>query len=172
MHVADYVERTVSVTKVVPQPLAGDRCRGYVSLAGQHVDPVEALFAQAAKSPAELAVLLPEHVRAEVAVGTGGVARQADLFGQVEHDRHGQHVMLASERDERPARLRLHARGVDDGQTARGQPLAGDEVEHIEGIGGGRLVILIVAHQTTAEVGGQDLGWGKVPGCERRLARA
>ncbi len=106
------------------------------------------------------------------AVGAGGVARLADLFRQVEHDRDGQHVVLAGQLDELLAALGLHVGGVDDGEPARGEPLAGDVVQDVEGVTAGALVVLVVGDQPPAEVGGDDLGRLEVPAGERGLARA
>ena len=74
---------------------------------------------EAAQRAAQLAALVADDVRAEVAVRPRAVALLADALGQVEHDRDRQHVVLARQRDERLARLGLHVRRVDDGQQSR-----------------------------------------------------
>src|SRR5262249_14292113 len=51
-------------------------------------------------------------------------------------------------------------------------PPAGDEVQHVEGVGAGRLVGLVVGHQPAEEVGRQHLGRPEVLAGERGLAAA
>jgi len=80
--------------------------------------------------------------------------------------------MLAGQFDERPARLRLHARRVDHRQPARGEPLARDVVQHVERVRSGGLVVLVVRDEPAAEVRGDDLGRLEMPGGERRLPRS
>ena len=69
----------------------------------QHVHRAEALALQAAQPAAQLVVLAAQHVRPEVAVGPGGVARRADLSRQVQHDGDRQDVVIAGQLDERRA---------------------------------------------------------------------
>jgi hypothetical protein len=80
---------------------------------------------------------------------------------------------------ERPGQLQesassfgLHVGGVDHSQTATFKPLAGDEVQYLEGGLGGRLVVLVIAHQAPAEIRGDDFGGEEVLRSERRLSRA
>ncbi len=54
----------------------------------------------------------------------------------------------------------------------RGEPLGGDEVQHLEGVVGRGLVVLVVATQAAAGVGRQHLGRLEVLPRERGLARA
>ncbi len=111
------------------------------------------------RRPRRSMVALPaQDVRAEVAVGPAGVAVRADPLGQVEHDGDRQHVVLAGQRDELLARLRLDVRGVHDGQPAGGESLAGDVIQHVEGVAGRRLVVLVVGDQPAAEVAAEHLG--------------
>ena len=56
----------------------------------------------------------------------------ADRSGRFEHDGHRQAVVLAGQLDQRLAGLGLHVGGVDDRQPPQRQPLAGDEVQHLE----------------------------------------
>ena len=100
----------------------------------------------------QLLRLVSDDVRTELAVGPTLITLVAQLFWQVQNDRHRQNMKLASERDQRLARLRLHVRRVDYGQAASSQPLASDEVQDIECIIRGRLGILVVGHQAAAEV--------------------
>src|SRR5207248_3208845 len=53
--------------------------------------------------------------------------------------------------------VRLHVRGVDDGQPPGGKPLARHELQRGERVSGGGLVVLVVGHQASERVGGQHL---------------
>ena len=66
----------------------------------------------------------------------------------------------------------LHVGRVDHGQTSGREALARDEVQHLEGVIGRRLVALVVGDQAAADVGRDDLGRQEVARRERRLARA
>jgi hypothetical protein len=81
----------------------------------------------------------------------------------------GRQWVLLGERDQRPAVLGPDAGGIDDGHLPRGEALAGDEVQHLERIARGRLVVPVVGHEA-AEVRGDDRGVEEVPGGKRRLA--
>ena len=59
-----------------------------------------------------------------------------------------------------------------DRQPPQGQPLAGDEVQHLEGVLRDGLVVLVVADHPPAGVRREDLGRQEVPAGERALARA
>ena len=75
----------------------------------------------------------------------------------------------------RPASLRasaLHVGRVHDGQPPAPQPLAGDVVQEVEGVGGRGLVVLVIGDQAAAEVGRDDLGRRKCSRGEGRLAGA
>ena len=90
--------------------------------------------------------------------GAAALRSWQTALGQVEHDRDRQHVVLAGQRDQRLAGLGLHVGGVDDGQPPARQPLAGDEVQHLERVVGRGLVVLVVGDQAAAEVGREHLG--------------
>ena len=96
----------------------------------------------------------------------------ADPLGQVEHDGHRQAVVLPGQLDERLAGLGLDVGGIDHREPPQGQPLAGDEVEHLEGLVRDRLIVLVVADHPPAGVGREDLGRQEVLAGERALARA
>jgi hypothetical protein len=66
-------------------------------------------------------------------------------------------VLLARERDQRPARLRLHVRRVDDGETGARQAPARHLVQQRERVAGGGQVRLVVADERAEAVGGQHL---------------
>ena len=171
MDVTDHVERTGLVAEVVEQPLSHDGRGADLRDAVQVVDLAEPLLAQAAQRAAELVVLAPDHVRAEVAVRAGGVALHRHRLGDVEDDRDRQHVVLPRQLDERAACGRLRVRGVDDRETSCIQALAGDVVQDVEGGGARGLVVLVVGHQAAAEVAGDHLERPEVLARERRLAR-
>jgi hypothetical protein len=171
VNVADHLERAGLVPQVVVELGPGDRGRADALFAAQRVHGAEPLALQAFQATAQLIALPADDVRAEVAIGAGGVPRYADALGHVEHDRDGQHVMLTGQCDELAACVGLHVGGVDDAEPPGGQPLTDDVVQHVERIRGRRLVVLVVGDQTTAEVGGDDLGRLEVRAGERRLAR-
>ena len=91
-------------------------------------------------------------MRPELAVWPLPIAVLADALGDVEHDRHWQDVVPARQRDERLARVLLDVRGIDDGQAAGGEPLAGNEVERLEGVARRRLVVLVIGYESTEVV--------------------
>ncbi len=155
---------------VVPQRLPLDHGGVDLGLAVQHVDPVESLPAQAAQATAQLGLLLTQDMTSERTVRAGRVTRDAGRLGNIEDDRHGEHVMPPGQLDERLARARLDIGGIGDREPAGGQPLARDEMQHLEGVAGGRLVILVVADQPAAEIRRDHLGGKEVPRGERRLA--
>ena len=106
-----------------------------------------------------------------VPVGPAPVPLLADPLGQVEHDGHRQAVVLPGQLDQRLAGLGLDVGGVDHRQPPQGQPLAGDEVQHLEGILRDGLIVLVVADHPPAGVRREDLGRQEVLAGERALAR-
>ena len=127
-------------------------------------DPVEALAAQAAQAPAELVVLLAQHARAE-RCGPGGPRSAPRRCARARPGR-----------SRRPARGARLASAISDCRAAAWtlvasitvsrpgvEPLAGDEVQHLERVGRGGLVVLVVADQRAAEVRRQHLGGPEVP---------
>jgi hypothetical protein len=132
----------------------------------------ESLVLQVAeRSPQRLGVLAG-HVRSEGPIGPSLVALVAELVGKVQDDRHREAVVLPRERDDGLARLRLHVRGVDDRDLAGGETLLRDEIEHVEGVVGRGLAVLVVRDEAAAIVRGDDFGWLEVLSREGRLARA
>ena len=124
-----------------------------------------------AQRPSELRLLVADDVRAEVPLGSLAVALQAELLGEVEHDRHRQAVILPGQFHQRLAGLGLDVGGVDHREPPQGQPLPGDELEHLERLVRDRLVVLVVADHASAGVGREDLRGLEVPAGERALAR-
>ncbi len=173
MDVTDDVEGAGEVGEVV-EPLLQDDLGGLGLLDGtQHVHLAEALALQAAQgAPQVAAVALDDRAGQAGPVGAGRVALGADLLGHVQDDGDGQDVVLAGELDELPAGVGLDAGGVDDGQAAGGEALAGDVVQDVEGVPARALVVLVVADEAAAVVGGDDLGRFEVLAGEGGLARA
>ena len=171
MDVADDVEGTVIVPSVVPQRLAFEGGRLDLLFAGEHEDPVEALSTKPPQRPAQLRLLVAQHVRAELSVRARSVAVGAHPLGHVEDDGHGQDVVLFGQADETASGLDLDVGGVDDREAPGIEALPGDEVQHVEGGVGGRLVVLVVADQPPTEIGREHLGGQEVAGGEGRLAR-
>jgi hypothetical protein len=126
---------------------------------------------QVAHAAAQLAALARHHMAGQVAVGPRGVARDRHRLRHVEHDGHGQHVLVLGELDELGARPRLHVGGVHDREQAAPQPRTDDVVQEVEGVGGGRLVVLVVGDDRAAVVRGDHLGRPEMPAGEVRLAR-
>ena len=115
----------------------------------------EALAAETPQRALERPPLAAHDMRAELAVRRVAVAFLADPLGEVEHDRHRQHVVLPGKRDQRLARLLLDVGRVDHGQPPGGQPLAGDVVQRVERVAGRRLVVLVVGDEPAEEVRGE-----------------
>ena len=131
--VADDVERAVLGAAVGPQRRALDL--GRLDLLGdaQHADAAEALALQALQRAAQLRALLADDVRAEVAVRPRAVALLADRLGQVEHDRDrrtGRARLASSTSGWRASRCTLVASTTVSARLR--EPLAGDEVQHLE----------------------------------------
>ncbi len=171
--VADDVEGAGEVAEVVVAALQDDFGRVGLLLGAQYVNLAEAFALQPAQRTAQLPAMTPHDMTGHAgAVGPGGVARLTDLFRQVQHDGDGQHVVLPGELDELFAALWLHVGRVDDGEPARGETLARDVVEDVEGVPAGALVVLVVGDEAPAEVRGDDLGRLEVPAGEGGLARS
>ena len=172
MDVADDIERTAVVLPVVPERLPLDG-RSLDRLERVENEDVTKSFAfELAHRRAELLHLLADDVRAERAVCANLVSLAADLLIDVEHDRDGQRVELARERNERLARFDLHVGRIDHREQATRETLLRNEVENVEGVVRRRLVVLVVGDEAAARVGRKDLRRFEVLACERRLARA
>ena len=70
----------------------------------------------------ERLALAAEDLRAELPIRAAGIALFTDRLGDVEGDRHWEHVVAPGELDERPPRLGLDIRGVDDREQPARQP--------------------------------------------------
>ena len=133
---------------------------------------MEPFTTQAAERAPQLGSLVAEDLRTELTVLTGCIAVGANPFGHVEDDGHGKHVVLLGQFQEPAPSFGLDIGGVDHGQSACFESLAGDEVQNLEGCFGRRLVVLVVAYQTPTEVRGDDFGGDEVLRRECRLSRA
>ncbi|GEM_PF-5104843 len=151
--VTDDIERPVLVPLVVVERVADDLRRIDLLRRTEDVDMPEALARQAADRAPKLPALLPNDVRAEIPVRALPITFLAELLRQVEHDGDGQTVEAPRQLDERLPSLGLDVRRVDDGQLPGRKPLGRDEVQYLEGILRGRLVVLVVGHKRPAEVG-------------------
>ncbi len=79
--------------------------------------------------------------------------------------------MLFREVDELLSALWLDVRSVDHGQATGRQTLARDEVQDVEGVLAGRLIVFVVGDQAAAKVARYHFGRCEVLLGERRLAR-
>jgi hypothetical protein len=124
-----------------------------------------------AQRPSELRLLVADDVRPEVPIGSLAVALQAELLGQVENNCHRQAVILPGQLHQRLACFGLDVGGVNHRDPPQGQPLPGDEPEHLERLTRDGLVVLVVRDHPPAGVGREHLGGLEVPAGERTLAR-
>ena len=170
VHVADDVERAGLIPQVVEELGPGQQGGTDLRFRPEHVHPPEPLALETAQTAPQLVALTPDHVRTERPVGPGGVPADAHPLGQVEDDGDRQDVVLPGEVEQLLAALLLHVRRVDDREASGREPLAGDEVQDVEGVLAGRLVVLVVGDQAAAEVAGDHLGRREVGAGEGRLA--
>jgi hypothetical protein len=158
--VADDVERTVVLLAIVPerlaldlrhlvdQPLASARLR--VEAQAMHVP--ESLAIQVSQRSAHLNNLVANDVAAKIPVGAAFIAFVADAIGHIQHNRHGQHIMLPRQLHQRLARLRLHVRRVNHRKQPARQPLGGHVFQHVKRVPGRLLAVLVIADQPPAKV--------------------
>jgi hypothetical protein len=148
------------------------RCRGRTHRGRvEHKDVPEPLPMEPPQRPSELRLLVADDVRAEVPIGSLAVALPAELLGQVENNCHRQAVILPGQLHQWLACFGLDVGGVNHRDPPQGQPLPGDEPEHLERLVRDRLVVLIVADHPSAGVRRENLRRPEVPACERALAR-
>jgi len=119
----------------------------------------------------QLRTLISDHVRPEVAIGPSPVPFLANRLGYVEHDRDGEEIVLFGQLDQRPPRLTLNVRGINDREPRLRQPATGDEVKDRERVRRRRLIVLIVRHEPATEVRGDHLRGSEVRSSERALTR-
>ena len=170
VNVSDDVERSALGAPVGPEALARDRGRVDLFDGRKRPDIAQSLSLQTAHRPTQLLGLLAHDVGTEVAVRSGTVALLRYALRQVEDDRHRQHVVRAGELDQRLARLGLHVRGVDHRELHRRQALGSDEVQQLERVLRGGLVVRVIGHGRTTPVRGEDLRRLEVLRREGRLA--
>ena len=88
----------------------------------------------------------------EISVRTVTVSLVAKLLRQIKNDGDRNTVKLPSEGNDWIAGFDLHIRGIDHHQLASRQPFGSYEIQDLKGIIRGRLAVLLVRYQTTAEV--------------------
>ena len=104
------------------------------------------LALEPAQRPAQSLDVVSDNVPAKVAIGTRTVALLAERLRHIYNDCHRQRVVLAGQVDQVSAILGPDVGGIDHGQTAPLEALAGDVAQHLEGVGRGRLIVGIVGH--------------------------
>jgi hypothetical protein len=96
--------------------------------------------------------LLAYDVWTEISVRAVTVSLVAKLLRQIKNDGDRNTVKLPSEGNDWLAGFGLHIRGIDHYQLASRQPFGSDEIQNLKGIVRGRLAVLLVGYETTAEV--------------------
>ena len=136
----------------------------------QNVDVAETFAVEPPNGAPHFLHVLADHVIRKITIGSQSVTLCAYSLRNVEHDGHRDTVILASERDQRLARLGLDVGRINYCHASRLQPLGGDEVQDFEGIDGCRLIVLVVAHQPATEIRRNDFGRQEDPPREGRFA--
>jgi hypothetical protein len=170
--IPDDIERAMLIRPIIPEWHSLDDCGFDLLGAVHHEDVSEALLAEPTQRPPHLRGLVTDNVRAEGPVVPVPVSFLTAPFGHVQHDRHGQTMVLTSQLDERLAGFGLDIGGIDDRELSQDKPLAGNESKHIEGIFGDSLVVLIVTDHSPASIRREDFGRQEMFLDERALARA
>ena len=109
---------------------------------------------------AEIAViagLLAYDVWTEISVRAVTVSLVVKFFRQIENNSDRNTVILPSQGNDWLTGFSLHIRGIDHYQLANCQPFGSDEIENFKGVIRGRLAVLLVGHETTAEVRRKNL---------------
>ena len=169
--VPDDVEWAVLVGAVIPQARAPDRRRLDRLRRIENVHLAKPLFAHTAQPTPQVANLIADYMRPEVAVGPIPIPDLAQPLREVKHDRDREEVVFTRQLDELRAVLALDVRRVDDRHAPASHALASDEVQDLESIARSTLVVLVVSHERAAEIRGQDLRRTESLGRERRLTR-
>jgi len=128
------------------------------------------LFLTKPFSPLHLLRLVANDMQTEVPIRTILVVLATEFLRKIENDRARHHVVFVGNLHERLARFGLNIGGVDDSEMPGCEPFAQNEVQHLEGLFGGGLIILVVGNQAAADVGRQNFGRLEVLASERRLA--
>src|SRR5512132_1472580 len=108
MNVADDVEGPVIFAPIGPRRLSRDFDGVDLFRCPEHEHTPEALAAEPLQGALELGTLSSHDVRSEVPIGPRRVAIQAELLWHVEDDGDREHVVGASELNERSTNLALH----------------------------------------------------------------
>jgi hypothetical protein len=169
--VADQVERPVQVGTVRPSALAHDLDAVDLVRPAENEDAAEPLALEVLHRPTQQPRLAPHDMRAEGSIRTLGVPSLRDLVRDVEHDRDGQHMVVAREPDQGLACIGLDVGRVDDRQPPQRQPGAGDRVQGPEGFPRDGLVIRVVGHHRAEGVRRQHFRREEMLRGERRLPR-
>ena len=170
--VADHVKRAMLGTAVGPQRSTLDLGRRHLAGRSENPHSPKPLPLQALQGLVQFGALVTDHVPSEVATGPSPVALLADRLWHVEHDRDGEQVVLLGQLDQRTARRTLNVRGIHDREAGLREATTGDELQHGECVGGGRLVVLVIGHQPAAEIRRDHLRRGEMRAGERALAAA
>ena len=170
--VPDEIEGSVVVSTVVPDSLALEGGSLDLRDAREQGNAVEPFLAEPPHGPPHLVELAADDVSAEGPVRSNLVAGEAHLDRHVEHDGDCEHVVRLRKCHELAPRLDLHVGRIDDREPARSETLARDVVQDVECVVGRGLVILVVTHESPAEVRGEDFGRQEMLSCEGGLARA
>ena len=175
--IADDVERAVLVPLVVPERHSLDDRR--LDLLGrlQHEDVPEPLPLEPPSDRRSCDFWLRTTCGPKSRSARPAVALLTDPLGQVEHDRHRQAVVLPGQFHQRLAGLGLDVGGVNHREPPQGQPLPGDEPEHLEGVVRDRLVVLVVARPSPGRRRTREPPWagsacGRTCSCPSRWGRS
>ena len=172
MDIADDVKWAVFVLQVVPQRLTFDFCGVNIFGRMQYMDSAKAFPFKVPQRPAQLLRLLAYDMGTKRTVWTITVSLVTKLFRQIENNGDRNTVKLPSEGNDRLAGFSLHVRGVDHYQLAGSQPFGSDEIKNLKRVIRGRLAVLLVGHEATAEVRRKNLSRSKMLSSKARLARS
>ena len=172
VNVADDVERAVLVALVAPK-LGALNPDGIHVGGGDRKRVAKALLGDVARAvAAQILDLTGDSVWRHDAVYALRIAIQADALWHVEDDGSGEDVLRFRQIHQHFARFGLDVGGVHDDQLAALQALGGDVMEHIEGVGGGGLVELVVGHPCAARIRREHFGGLEVFAGEGAFAAA
>ena len=112
----------------------------------------EAFLAQCLERAPQVIDLPPNDMGAEFPVAAVRIAVVAEPLRQVEDNGDRQHVVGLRQRHQRLSCLRLDVRRVNHRQLPSLQSFAGDEIQSLERIRRGCLVVFIIADESAAKV--------------------